>query len=188
MNNVFAKDASKRLGGWVVKFKGMKVEFKAFEEMGKRVKKITVNGEKLDRKKMYVVSACEREGDPGDMLCRITNVKDGTNTPFTLHQVLKEYLATNSPVTPKPEGNAIILDAPVNFANAGIRGGLQICIRLYKPNSIIVIIVTLTTSFIIHFCIIKYKTHDRIIKTTLVVVCSRSHYWANCTGITNPGQ
>ena len=112
MNNVFAKDASKRLGGWVVKFKGMKVEFKAFEEMGNRVQSVTVNGEKLDAEKMYVVSACEREGDPDTMLCRIPNVKEGTNTPFTLHEVMKEYLAKNSPVTPKPENNAIILDAP----------------------------------------------------------------------------
>ena len=112
LNNVFAKDAHMRLGGWVVKFKGMKVEFKAFEEMGKRVKKVIVNGEKLDAEKMYVVSACEREGDPDTMLCRIPNVKEGNNTPYTLHQVMKEYLASNSPVTPKPEGNAIILDAP----------------------------------------------------------------------------
>ncbi len=36
----------RRLGGWVVKFKGMKVEFKAFEELGNRVKEVTVNGEK----------------------------------------------------------------------------------------------------------------------------------------------
>ncbi len=112
LNNVFAKDASLRLGGWVVKFKGMKIEFKAFEEMDNRVKKVTVKGEKLDEEKMYVVSACEREGDPEDMLCRITNVKQGSNTPYTLHQVMKEYLASHSPVTPKPEGNAIILDAP----------------------------------------------------------------------------
>ena len=112
LNNVFAKDASKRLGGWVVKFKGMKVEFKAFEEMGNRVKSVTVNGEKLDAGKMYVVSACERDGDPDTMLCRIPSVKEGTNTPFTLHEVIKEYLAKNSPVTPNPERNAIILDAP----------------------------------------------------------------------------
>ena len=112
LNNVFAKDASKRLGGWVVKFKGMKVEFKAFEEMGNRVKSVTVNGEKLDAGKMYVVSACERDGDPDTMLCRIPSVKEGTNTPFTLHEVMKEYLAKNSPVTPNPERNAIILDAP----------------------------------------------------------------------------
>jgi S-sulfosulfanyl-L-cysteine sulfohydrolase len=112
LNNVFAKDASKRLGGWLVKFKGMHVEFKAFEEMGKRVKSVTVNGENLDAEKMYVVSACEREGDPNTMLCRMADVKEGANTPFTLHQVMKEYLSTNSPVTPYPEGNAIILDAP----------------------------------------------------------------------------
>ncbi|WP_018614588.1 bifunctional metallophosphatase/5'-nucleotidase [Segetibacter koreensis] len=112
LNNVFAKDASKRLGGWVVKFKGMKVEFKAFEEMGSRVKAVTVNGEKLDEEKMYLLSACEREGDAENILCRIPNVKEAANTPFTLHEVMKEYLIANSPVTPTPEGNAIILDAP----------------------------------------------------------------------------
>ena len=112
LNNVFAKDASKRLGGWVVKFKGMTVVFKAFEEMGKRIQSITVNDNPLDTNKLYVISACEREGDPEDVLCRMQNVKDASNTPFTLHEVLKDYLTTNSPVTPKPEGNAIILDAP----------------------------------------------------------------------------
>ena len=112
LSNVFSKDASERLGGWMVKFKGMEIKFKAFDEMGERVKEITINGQNLDEGKIYVVSACEREGDPEDLLCRITDVKEGTNTPYTLHQVMKEYLASNSRVTPKPEGNAIILDAP----------------------------------------------------------------------------
>ena len=112
LNNVFAKDASKRLGGWVVKFKGMTVEFKAFEDLGKRVQSIIVNGKPIEEEKLYVISACEREGDPEDVLCRMHHVKDATNTPFTLHEVLKDYLAAHSPVTPKPEGNAIILDAP----------------------------------------------------------------------------
>ncbi len=66
----------------------------------------------LDADKLYVVSACEREGDPENMLCRMPDVKDATNTSHTLHEVMKEYLAEHSPVTPKPEGNAIILDAP----------------------------------------------------------------------------
>lgn len=115
LNNVFAKDASKRLGGWVVKFKGMKVAFKAFEEMGKRVKEVTVNGQKLDADMMYTVSACEREGDPENVLCRIPDVKEAANTPYTLHQIMKNYLASHSPVTPTPEGNAIILDAPATM-------------------------------------------------------------------------
>jgi S-sulfosulfanyl-L-cysteine sulfohydrolase len=115
LNNVFAKDASKRFGGWVVKFKGMEVRFKAFEEMGKRVQTITVGGAPLDIDKTYRVCACERDGDPETMLCRIPNVKNGKNTPYTLHQTMRDYLKNNSPVTPKPHGSAIILDAPATL-------------------------------------------------------------------------
>ena len=115
LNNVFAKDASKRIGGWVVKFKGMKVKFKAFEEMGKRVKSITVNDSPIEPKKKYLICACEREGDPSDILCRMTDVDEARNTPYTLHEVLKDYLKVNSPVSPLPEQNAIILDAPATL-------------------------------------------------------------------------
>lgn len=112
LRNVFAADASKRLGGWVVKFKGMKVAFKAFGEDGKRVESVTVNDVPLDSAKTYTICACEREGDPADTLCRMTNVQHTENAPYALHDVLKEYLARHSPVSPLPESNAIILDAP----------------------------------------------------------------------------
>lgn len=112
LNNVFAKDASKRFGGWVVKFKGMKVQFRAFDEMGKRVETITVAGQPLDLNAEYSVLACEREGDPDDVLCRMKGVKQAKNTKFTLHQVMKEYLQANSPITPSPQKNAVALDAP----------------------------------------------------------------------------
>jgi S-sulfosulfanyl-L-cysteine sulfohydrolase len=112
LNNVFARDASKRLGGWIVKFKGMTVAFKAFEDMGKRVQSIKVNGQPLEPEKVYSVCACEREGDPSNMLCRLPGVAEAQNTPYTLHQVVKEYLKAHSPVSPLPEYNAVILDAP----------------------------------------------------------------------------
>ena len=112
LNNVFAKDADKRLGGWVVKFRGMEVEFKAFGEQGKRVQKVTVGGKPLDPARSYSVSACERDGDPDTMLCRIPNVTEGKNMSYSLHPVLKEYLAQHSPVSPLPQGAAKILDAP----------------------------------------------------------------------------
>ena len=112
LNNVFAKDASKRFGGWVVKFKGMQVEFTAWEDKGKRLQSIKMNGEEMNPSRLYSISACEREGDPPNTLCRMKNVAQAVNTPYSLHGVLKEYLAANSPVTPVPEGNAIILDAP----------------------------------------------------------------------------
>ncbi len=115
LNNVFAKDASKRFGGWVVKFKGMEVEFNAFGEQGKRVQKVTVGGKPLDPARTYSVSACERDGDPETMLCRIPNVTEGKNMPYSLHTVLKEYLAKNSPVSPLPHGYAKVLDAPATL-------------------------------------------------------------------------
>ena len=112
LHNVFAKDASKRFGGWVIKFKGMEVSFKAFEDLGKRVQDVKVKGLALDQNATYSICACERDGDPADMLCRIKNVAEAKNTSFTLHQVMKAYLKTNSPVTPKLPLRAKILDAP----------------------------------------------------------------------------
>lgn len=112
LNNVFAKDAAQRFGGWVVKFKGMQVKFNAFGEQGKRVQSVTIAGSPLDPAKEYSVCACERDGDPEDMLCRMKNVKEAKNSPFTLHQTMRDYLKANSPVTPEPLGNAIALDAP----------------------------------------------------------------------------
>jgi len=112
LNNVFAKDAAKRFGGWVVKFKGMKVTFKAFAEMRMRVQTITVDGKALEPDRKYSVMACERDGDPADMVCRIKNATDIENRKETLHTLVSGYLKANSPVTPLPEKNAVVLDAP----------------------------------------------------------------------------
>jgi len=110
MQNVFAKDPSKRIGGWVIRFEGMQVTFKVYEEFGKRVQTVVVNGQPLDFHRVYTICACEREGDPATMLCRIPNVLEASNSPFSLHDVMKDYLAKNSPVNPVPKGNAKVLD------------------------------------------------------------------------------
>jgi hypothetical protein len=115
LNNVFARDASKRFGGWVIKFKGMTVTFHAFAENGARVQEVRVGGQALEDSKTYSIAACERDGDPADMLCRIKNVAEARNTSYTLHQVMRDYLKNNSPVTPKPPGAAIALDAPATL-------------------------------------------------------------------------
>jgi S-sulfosulfanyl-L-cysteine sulfohydrolase len=112
LNNVFAKNASERFGGWVVKFHGMKAEFNAFGEKGRRVQRVTIAGNPLDPARRYTLCACERIGDPDDVLCRMKNVSNARNTEFTLHSIMQEYLRTSSPVTPEPHRNAIALDAP----------------------------------------------------------------------------
>jgi sulfur-oxidizing protein SoxB len=115
LNNVFAKEASERFGGWVIKFKGMTIEFNAFGEKGQRVKKVLVKGKPLDIEKIYSICACERDGDPADMLCRIKGVLEPLNTNYTLHSTLKDYLNANSPVNPKPPLSAKVLDTTQNL-------------------------------------------------------------------------
>ena len=115
LNNVFAENASERFGGWVIKFKGMEMTFKAFEKKGKRVQSLTIGGQPLDLDKYYTICACERDGDPTDMLCRMKGVRNAKNTEYTLHSLLTDYLAANSPVTPKPAMAARILDASQNL-------------------------------------------------------------------------
>ncbi|MBK6364699.1 MAG: 5'-nucleotidase C-terminal domain-containing protein [Saprospiraceae bacterium] len=112
LNNVFAKDASKRFGGWVTKFQGMTVRFYAFKEEGQRVESITIKGNPISEDAIYSIAACERDGDPSDMICRIKNVMDAKNLHYTLHENMKSYLKALSPVNPVPQKNAVALDAP----------------------------------------------------------------------------
>lgn len=110
LENVFAKEASNRFGGWVVKFEGMTLTFNAFNPVGQKVNEVKIGGKDINPEQYYTVCACEREGDPDDVLCRISNVKNAYSESYTLHDAVKEYLKEYSPVTPTPKGNIRILD------------------------------------------------------------------------------
>lgn len=109
-NNVFAKEPSDRFGGWFVRFSGMEVRFDSSKDMGERIESIIVQGEPIEENKTYTISACLREGDPDDMLCRIRGVKDVTTETYTMHDALIEYLEEFSPVSPKLDGRALATD------------------------------------------------------------------------------
>ena len=112
LQNAFAKNPSKRFGGWFVRFNGMEVNFTIGNEFGKRLNWVKVNGESINLEKEYSIVACEREGDPNDTLCRIEHVKEPKKTPNLLHDVIIEYLKQHSPVSPKIEGRATATDEP----------------------------------------------------------------------------
>ena len=112
LQNAFAKDPSKRFGGWFVRFAGMEVNFTIGNEFGKRVNWIKVKGTPLDLDKEYSIVACEREGDPDDTLCRIEKVKNPKRSGVLMHTVIEEYLAAKSPVSPKLEMRATATDQP----------------------------------------------------------------------------
>ena len=71
-----------------------------------------INGSPVDLTKTYSIVACEREGDPDSVLCRIKDVTNTRKLGYKLHDVMEEYLATHSPVSPKIEGRAVATDAP----------------------------------------------------------------------------
>lgn len=112
LQNAFAKDPSKRFGGWFVRFSGMEVNFSIEKEFGKRLNWVKIAGKSLDLQQEYSIIACEREGDPDDTLCRIDKVKEPKNLKVLLHDVVEEYLKIHSPISPKLEKRATATDAP----------------------------------------------------------------------------
>ena len=112
LQNAFAKDPGKRFGGWVVRFKGMEVNFTINKEDGKRVNWIKIAGKPLDPEKTYSFVACEREGDPDTTICRVEGVSEPKRLGATLHSVIEEYLKIHSPISPKLEGRCTATDAP----------------------------------------------------------------------------
>ena len=112
LQNAFAKDPANRFGGWVVRFKGMEVNFTIANDAGKRVNWIKVKGKPVDMKKTYSFVACEREGDPDTTICRVDNVAEPKRLGASLHSVIQEYLAKHSPIAPTLEGRASATDEP----------------------------------------------------------------------------
>ena len=110
LQNAFAKDPSKRFGGWFVRYNGLQVNYTIGNEFGKRVNSVKVGNETLDLNKEYSIVACEREGDPEETLCRMEHVKEPKKLTIAMHDVIIEYLKLHSPVEPKLEGRATATD------------------------------------------------------------------------------
>lgn len=110
LENAFAKNPSKRFGGWFVRFAGMQVNFTINNEMNKRVNWVKIGDQPLDKNREYSIVACEREGDPNDTICRIENVKTPALLGLKMHEVIEEYLAAHPVVSPALEARAIATD------------------------------------------------------------------------------
>ena len=102
----------------MVRFKGMKVRFRINAPMGQRLEEVSVGGRPLEPARVYSVLACEREGDPDSVLCRIRDVSNPRPLNVRLHDVMVGYLAERSPVSPDIEGRAVALDAPPGFLSS----------------------------------------------------------------------
>lgn len=112
LENAFARKPEKRFGGWFIRFSGMEVNFTIGNDFNKRLNWVKVGGQPLDLDKEYSIIACEREGDPDDMLCRIEHVKRTKLLGTNLHTIIEDYLKVHSPVAPKQENRATATDEP----------------------------------------------------------------------------
>lgn len=120
LNNVFAKEPLERFGGWVVRMSGMEINFTDSRGKGDRLNTIKIGGEPVwdreqgglvvDGERLFTFVACERGGDPLDVLCRIKGVSNRRDLSFTLHDAVARYLAENSPVAPRQEGRVTATD------------------------------------------------------------------------------
>lgn len=112
LENVFAKDPERRFGGWLPRPSGLTLEFNAFAEKGKRIVSLDVGGKPIRDDETYSVTACEREGDASDMLCRIPHVQDARVLDIDAHEAIRKYLAASPRVSGELDGRAVGLDLP----------------------------------------------------------------------------
>lgn len=110
LHNVFSENPMERFGGWMVRFSGMTVKFNANAEKGSRVQEILVDGVPIQDDKLYTMSACRREGETMDMLCRMPGTVDTEIMEYTIHDVMAEYLKHKGTVAPIRDGRAVALD------------------------------------------------------------------------------
>lgn len=110
LENVFSADPDKQFGGWLPRPSGMKIIFNACANYENRIESIYVGGKPLVDNEIYTITACEREGDPEDVLCRIPDVKDSDVLNVTNHEAVKIYLSNNSPINNIKMGRVIVKD------------------------------------------------------------------------------
>ena len=112
LHNVFAKNPSERFGGWVVRMKGLKINFTLNNDLGKRLNWVTIGDKPIDFNRSYKICTCEREGDPDNVLCRLGEVHKPTLMGSDMHQTIIDYLKVHSPVSPYVDGRVTATDAP----------------------------------------------------------------------------
>lgn len=107
LENVFSPELSKRFGGWLPRPSGMTIRFDKRAPKGKRLREVLVNGEPLDEERVYRVTACVREGDDPNTLCRIPHAKNVEVLDFDAHEAVRRYLADRPEVQADLEGRAV---------------------------------------------------------------------------------
>ncbi|NMO13658.1 bifunctional metallophosphatase/5'-nucleotidase [Pyxidicoccus fallax] len=112
LENVFAKDPEKRFGGWLPRPSGMTLRFRADAPKGQRLLALEVGDNLVEDDRLYTVTACEREGDAPDMVCRIPGVQEPRVLDVDAHEAVRRFLASKPRLTDALQGRAVGEDLP----------------------------------------------------------------------------
>jgi sulfur-oxidizing protein SoxB len=122
---VYSESPMKLNGGWGPRASGMDIVFDAYAKHGDRVISIKIGGKEIVDDDRYTIAGCERDGEPIDVICRHRGSHDPEILPFSIHEALGRYLASNRLISPKPDGREIARDLPgtVFSQDAVLAGG-----------------------------------------------------------------
>ncbi|MCP3062650.1 5'-nucleotidase C-terminal domain-containing protein [Myxococcus sp. K38C18041901] len=112
LENVFAKNPEHRFGGWLPRPSGMTLRFRADAPKGQRLLALEVAGEPVVDSRLYSVTACERDGDAPDMLCRIPGALEPRVLDLDAHEAVRRFLARAPRLSDTLEGRAVGEDLP----------------------------------------------------------------------------
>ena len=105
-------DPKARFGGWVPRPSGMTLTFVSDAPKGQRLRELKVHGEPVQDDRLYTLTACEREGDAPDTLCRIKKAQDVQTVQLNAHEAVQRYLQAHGPAKAPEGGRVVALDLP----------------------------------------------------------------------------
>lgn len=112
IDHVFSPDSERLFGGWMPRASGMRARFRSDRPYGSRLLAIDVGDAALENERSYTITACAREGDPIDTLCRIRDVADSVTLELDVHEAVRRYLAAHDPVVVDRSRRVIAEDLP----------------------------------------------------------------------------
>lgn len=136
LNNVFDPNPYRQRGGWFLGFtNNMHFDVELNDDFPRtitqgRIDRVTINGVKVDRSKLYTLASCYPHGNPVDEVCRTTgatNVRfmDGTpeagcaNPATFVNGINNCQLDMSQNVSTVPPMNSANIWDPVRFAGGG---------------------------------------------------------------------
>lgn len=112
LENVFSRDPERRFGGWVPRPSGMTLTLAADAPVGRRVRELRIGGQPVVPDRSYSITACDREGDLPDSVCRIPGARDVRVLDIDAHEAVRRYLRRHRPLPPPAQGRVVALDRP----------------------------------------------------------------------------